>query len=139
MLPHVGLVLLCAIYTIVGAAIFLMIEAPHEQRTKDQYMKEIKEIRFEILEELWNLTQESRQPISALEWKSNAVDRINNLTAKLFEAFDSRVIDINDIREINGSQNRWTYPAAMFFATTTIATIGKKFCLNFPNLVKGFF
>uniref|UniRef100_A0A5S6QNU9 Potassium channel domain-containing protein n=1 Tax=Trichuris muris TaxID=70415 RepID=A0A5S6QNU9_TRIMR len=120
-LPHVGLVALLTIYTVCGGGIFHLIELSHEQQVRSNSLKSIAEAKVTFLERMWNLSQTNG--VTVEEWNSNAMRELRFVEVVLYEAYEEQYITINDI--LNKTQRTiWTFPQAIFFATTVITTIG---------------
>jgi hypothetical protein len=56
-LPHVGLVILSAAYTIMGAAIFHHFEMPFELESRIETSMRVHNLKQNIIDELWNLSR----------------------------------------------------------------------------------
>lgn len=55
-LPHIGLVILSAAYTIMGAAIFHHFEKPYELEIRNETSFRVFNLKQSIIDELWNLS-----------------------------------------------------------------------------------
>ncbi|CDW53950.1 TWiK family of potassium channels protein 7 [Trichuris trichiura] len=120
-LPHVGLVALLTIYTVCGGGIFHLIELSHEEQVRSNSLKSIAEAKVAFLERMWNLSQINGVTIE--EWNTQAMRELRFVETVLYEAYEEQYITINDI--LNKTQRTiWTFPQAIFFATTVITTIG---------------
>ncbi|KRX50337.1 TWiK family of potassium channels protein 7, partial [Trichinella murrelli] len=120
-LPHVGLVALLTIYTVCGGGIFHLIELSHELQVRSNSLKLISQTKTRFLENMWNLSQ--AEGMTSEQWQMQAMDSIKTLEIVLYEAYEEQYITINDI--LNKTHRTiWTFPQAIFFATTVITTIG---------------
>ncbi|KRZ08449.1 TWiK family of potassium channels protein 7, partial [Trichinella zimbabwensis] len=120
-LPHVGLVALLTIYTVCGGGIFHLIELSHELQVRSNSLKLISQTKTRFLENMWNLSQ--AEGMTSEQWQMQAMDSIKSLEIVLYEAYEEQYITINDI--LNKTHRTiWTFPQAIFFATTVITTIG---------------
>ncbi len=118
-LPHVGLIFISCVYIIIGAVVFYSLEQPYEQTTKLRSVQEISDQRRDFLEKMWNLSRLDNEGL----WKSVAEDDIENITRRLFEAFDSNYVTAAVLNS-NATVNHWTFTAAIFFTSTLLTTIG---------------
>lgn len=99
---------------------FYSLEQPHEQTTKSRSVREISDQRRDFLEKMWNLSRLDNEGL----WKSVAEDDIENITRRLFEAFDSNYVTAAVLNS-NATVNHWTFTAAIFFTSTLLTTIGE--------------
>lgn len=60
------------------------------------------------------------------EWRAGIMDELDNFTRSLYRAYQVEYVTVDDIIT-NTSGTIWTFPQSIFFATTVITTIGKKF------------
>ena len=119
-----GLVLLCIIYTVGGATIFYLLERANEDKIRKEGVEKIFRTKSHLLELLWDLGNQQNDMTKTF-WTDIAGQQIDNLTRILFQAFEDRYISIENIQ--NRTTNTsviWTFPQAIFFAASTITTIG---------------
>ncbi|KRY19439.1 TWiK family of potassium channels protein 7 [Trichinella patagoniensis] len=103
-LPHVALVVVCMVYAILGALVFYYIEAQNERFVKSDKIQRIVD--------------------------STPSKRLHDLKVVLCEAFETDFVTVDmidysssgDANEISNSV--WTIQSSVFFAITTMVTIG---------------
>ncbi|KRX66632.1 TWiK family of potassium channels protein 7 [Trichinella sp. T9] len=103
-LPHVALVVVCMVYAILGALVFYYIEAQNERFVKSDKIQRIVD--------------------------STPSKRLHDLKVVLCEAFETDFVTVDmidysssgDTNEISNSV--WTIQSSVFFAITTMVTIG---------------
>uniref|UniRef100_A0A915IDN8 Uncharacterized protein n=1 Tax=Romanomermis culicivorax TaxID=13658 RepID=A0A915IDN8_ROMCU len=104
-LPHVGLILLSMIYVITGASAFYYLERPHELRIRRTYVRNVTILKVNFLNDVWysgrgeNRLLESKsdelevyRPSQQLS-RPEAENRLERITKKLFEAFDTHYVE----------------------------------------------
>uniref|UniRef100_A0A915J9D5 Potassium channel domain-containing protein n=1 Tax=Romanomermis culicivorax TaxID=13658 RepID=A0A915J9D5_ROMCU len=84
-LPHVGLVLLLGIYTVIGAGIFHVIELPNEEKVRSSALQKIKATKDEIVIKFWNVSVEGEY--DERMWKEDLNRHLQELETVLYEAF----------------------------------------------------
>uniref|UniRef100_A0A5S6QNJ7 Potassium channel domain-containing protein n=1 Tax=Trichuris muris TaxID=70415 RepID=A0A5S6QNJ7_TRIMR len=120
-LPHVGLVLITTIYTMIGAAIFHRIELPHERKMKRASLDDIYERRFEMIRQLWHMAREEAVDLETFE--EYALLSMTNVTELLYHSFHKYYLTSHEIIE-NKTIDEWSFSTAIFFAVTVVTTIG---------------
>ncbi|KFD69224.1 hypothetical protein M514_04571 [Trichuris suis] len=120
-LPHVGLVLITTVYTMIGAAIFHRIELPHERKMKRASLDDIYERRFEMIRQLWHMAREEAVDMETFE--EYALLSMANVTELLYHSFHKYYLTSHEIIE-NKTIDEWSFSTAIFFAVTVVTTIG---------------
>ncbi|KRY67364.1 TWiK family of potassium channels protein 7 [Trichinella pseudospiralis] len=131
-LPHVALVVVCMVYAILGALIFYYIEAQNER-----FVKSVK------IQRIVNSTQRSHINLSKASWYFQASKGLHDLKVVLCEAFETDFVTVDMIDySSSGDANKisnsvWTIQSSVFFAMTTMVTIGLHFVkiLGYGNVV----
>ncbi|GMS90622.1 hypothetical protein PENTCL1PPCAC_12797, partial [Pristionchus entomophagus] len=121
-LPHVGLVLLSFSYIVGGALAFYKLEKPHEVRVRELGLKDIKEHRDRLLNEMWDHLNEGDKTDEEITRLAEAY--VDNVTRVLFDAFDTHYINADHINGQDSEGDYWTFITALFFTTTLLTTIG---------------
>ncbi|VDP48950.1 unnamed protein product [Soboliphyme baturini] len=121
-LPHLGLVVLSMLYTVLGAAIFYYIEAPNESILKWRSLAQINDIYSFFSDDLWQLSQNGSVG-SKEQWKAVVDQRMQNLIETLHEAFTDNYVTVEEIRN-NQTESVWSFTTSLFFTVTLITTIG---------------
>ncbi|KRZ66792.1 TWiK family of potassium channels protein 7 [Trichinella papuae] len=118
-LPHVALIVVCMVYAILGALIFYYIEAQNERFVKSDKIQRIV-----------NSTQRSHINLSKTSWYFQASKGLHDLKVVLCEAFETDFVTVDMIDySSSGDANKisnsvWTIQSSVFFAMTTMVTIG---------------
>jgi hypothetical protein len=109
-LPHVGLVLLCIVYTLTGATLFYWMERPHEEELRRRGREEVQATRTALLDSLWHLSQR-RDDDTRLDWTDAAERQLDNMTRVLFKWFDRNYIMNEQQMFANDTDEQlmWTY------------------------------
>nr|CAD2124197.1 unnamed protein product [Meloidogyne enterolobii] len=150
-LPHVGLVLVVCIYAMIGAWIFHSIESPHEDRLKINGIKKVQELRRSLAKEMLNRKQKLNK--EQRKWIEERKLFLRKFGEQLFHVYKEQYVRYEDVRPAltliqqqqqlsstitphldprfrrHFSKSRsegkmWTPSSALFFAATTMATIG---------------
>uniref|UniRef100_A0A914WTE8 Potassium channel domain-containing protein n=1 Tax=Plectus sambesii TaxID=2011161 RepID=A0A914WTE8_9BILA len=125
-LPHVGLVLLCIVYTLTGATMFYWMERPHEEELRRRGREEVQATRTALLDSLWRLSQR-RDDDTRLDWTDAAERQLDNMTRVLFKWFDRNYI-VNEqqifANDTDEEFHAWTWATSVFFSASMITTIG---------------
>uniref|UniRef100_A0A8R1XM95 Potassium channel domain-containing protein n=1 Tax=Onchocerca volvulus TaxID=6282 RepID=A0A8R1XM95_ONCVO len=146
-LPHIVLVAMVCLYAVVGAWVFYSLESPHEDKLKEIGVRKINKLRNELIRTLWTKRKELKE-IEMDDWVRVTDVRLQTFNEFLYKAFkehyvrytDVRIFKTNiDKRNINTKRKRrkskyrsksiknkklWTANSALFFAATTMTTIG---------------
>uniref|UniRef100_A0A0N4ZNW3 TWiK family of potassium channels protein 7 n=1 Tax=Parastrongyloides trichosuri TaxID=131310 RepID=A0A0N4ZNW3_PARTI len=120
-LPHVALVLVSFVYTLLGALLFYTIERPNEFDTKREQLKLIETRQEQFVTELIKLAIQNTT--SRDEWRHIAQNHMHNLSDHLFIAFEKYFMTSEEIKN-NHIIEIWTFSTAVFFAVTVVTTIG---------------
>uniref|UniRef100_A0A914UW29 Potassium channel domain-containing protein n=1 Tax=Plectus sambesii TaxID=2011161 RepID=A0A914UW29_9BILA len=120
-LPHVGLVALTVMYTLIGASVFYSIERPNEHATKRAQLDVIYERQDDFLELMWTLAHE--RSVDQSDWKLTGREQMQNISDELFKAFEKVFLTATEVRR-NDTIEIWSFSTAIFFAVTVVTTIG---------------
>lgn len=112
--PHLGLLLLSTIYSLIGAAVFISLEEPNSRRHQAERLDQIQKNHTEFISILWNLSSH-RRPIEEGEIE--------------FRKFAIKMHGLHKMskwRSEHTEENmgEWNFNAAIFFVVTTLTTIG---------------
>ncbi|KAL1231606.1 TWiK family of potassium channels protein [Trichinella spiralis] len=121
-LPHIGLIFITVVYTMIGAAIFHRIELPHERLMKRYSLNEIEASRLVLIRQIWNLAK-NHTDNEQVEFETLAARSFDNFTDLLFTSFHKHYLTAKEIAE-NRTIDEWSFSAAVFFAVTVVTTIG---------------
>ncbi|CAJ0939791.1 unnamed protein product, partial [Mesorhabditis belari] len=88
MLPHVGLVLLSAMYTLLGAAVFHNVEMPYEMQLRNETCTRVTTFKKETIERLWRLRQER-----FTEFERTAEDAMDHIIRDVFHDYTKELHD----------------------------------------------
>lgn len=79
-MAHVGLIILSAAYTLLGAAIFHHFETPHEMHIRNATVHRVQRLKDEVIVELWTMVSSSEPNWSSphfQQWAEVANDGMN--------------------------------------------------------------
>ncbi|CAI5441775.1 unnamed protein product [Caenorhabditis angaria] len=145
--PHVALVAVVCLYATIGAFIFYRLESQNEIDLKTAGKVNITILRTRLI----NLIRDG--DVYNHTWKDNVEIRLTNYTEQLYKSFKEHYVRFSDVKNIgddsknseeheidsdrkrrhrHGGKGRgnqdgekmWTKSSALFFAATTMATIG---------------
>ncbi|CAD5215049.1 unnamed protein product [Bursaphelenchus xylophilus] len=141
-LPHVALVLVVCIYAMVGAFIFHSIESPHEDMLKRDGIAKINNVRTDLIELIWEKSGGSGY-VNQEEWVRQMSRALETFNQNLYKVYKDQYVRYGDVRmskaerdprekrHRSSSKSRsesggklWTSSSSLFFAATTMATIG---------------
>uniref|UniRef100_A0A914P3G9 Two-component sensor histidine kinase n=1 Tax=Meloidogyne incognita TaxID=6306 RepID=A0A914P3G9_MELIC len=107
-LPHIGLILLSLFYVVGGAFIFYHLESPNEMDIRRDTMELIEKERNEMLEYLWIKINDENYSEEELE--QIALERVDNISRLLFEAFDTHYVGLSLLQSenVNVTQGTWS-------------------------------
>ena len=118
-----GLCALVAIYSIIGAFIFLQLESDHEKIEHERVKEELLLLRESIGTELWNSTC-CLNVYCREEWINETYLSLQRYQNKLFNIYQNE--------PFVSSSNQWSFPGALLYSITVITTIGIfHFCIIF--------
>uniref|UniRef100_A0A915A897 Potassium channel domain-containing protein n=1 Tax=Parascaris univalens TaxID=6257 RepID=A0A915A897_PARUN len=124
-LPHVGLVILSAAYTILGAAIFHHFEMPYEIHIRNETAHRVDALKQKIIDDLWELAHHKNDSgaISFDNWSDTAHRGMNDVIRDVFIDYTKNYMTPDDI--IHGAGPiKWSFGSSIFFSWTAITTIG---------------
>ncbi|CAI4231199.1 unnamed protein product [Auanema sp. JU1783] len=140
--PHVALVAVVCLYAVIGAYIFYRLESPNEDRLKAIGKNNIGDMRMRMLDLVKRRDQSKRV------WKDSIEEELYRFNDKIYKAFKEQYVRYPDVRVSNlhldadkddpdrtkrhrntksradRGEKMWTASSALFFAATTMATIG---------------
>ncbi len=126
-LPHIGLVALSALYTVLGGVMFWCIEQPHEISVTNSTVNNIFHLQDNLKDLLWSMAKSEN--VSEDFWKETADEKIMEILQKVHWAFTKDYLKPVDLeRGLEAHKVKWTFAASIFFSWTAITTIGKFFC-----------
>ncbi|XP_076060899.1 potassium two pore domain channel subfamily K member galene isoform X2 [Oratosquilla oratoria] len=112
---HIGLVSLVVGYTIIGAIIFVELEAEHEMEVK----KAMSSKRLNVTDDLWTITG-GMKVLNEMEWSEQVRTRLQAFEKDLINAIKMEGWD----GEETGATKQWTFAGALFYSIILITTIG---------------
>ncbi|KAK0409773.1 hypothetical protein QR680_004748 [Steinernema hermaphroditum] len=131
-LPHVGLVFLSTLYTLLGAYVFHRIEMPYEIHIREVTAQRVHQLKSESIKTLWNLALENQTTFD--DWSHLAHTQMNLIIKDVFIDYTRNYMTPDDI--INGTGPvKWSFGASIFFSWTAITTIGYGHIV--PRTLKG--
>ncbi|PIO77246.1 hypothetical protein TELCIR_00656 [Teladorsagia circumcincta] len=116
-LPHVALVAVVCLYAVIGAYIFYRLESPNEDRLKSVGKALISDMRTNLIA----MIRDGRG--NKKVWKDSIEGELYRFNDKIYKAFKEQYVRNNKLRG-EKSEKMWTASSALFFAATTMATIG---------------
>ncbi|KAL3993661.1 Ion channel family protein [Acanthocheilonema viteae] len=146
-LPHVILVAAVCFYAIAGAWVFYSLESPHEDKLKKIGIQKIDELRKELIQTL-RMKRKELKRTKMDSWARVTDVKLQTFNEYLYRAFKEHYVRYADIRIFKTnidkrsgntkirrkkskhgsksirSKKLWTASSAIFFAATTMATIG---------------
>ncbi|EYC00160.1 hypothetical protein Y032_0117g643 [Ancylostoma ceylanicum] len=142
-LPHVALVAVVCLYAVIGAYIFYRLESPNEDRLKSVGKALIADMRGNLVA----MIRTGRG--SKEQWRDSIEGELYRFNDKIYKAFKEQYVRYADVRvalsyawsvrkedgdrqkrhrntKLRGEKGEkmWTASSALFFAATTMATIG---------------
>uniref|UniRef100_A0A1I8C1Z3 Ion_trans_2 domain-containing protein n=1 Tax=Meloidogyne hapla TaxID=6305 RepID=A0A1I8C1Z3_MELHA len=95
-----------------------------ENDEKEETMEMIEKERNEMLQHLWVIINDPNYSDDELE--EIAMERVDNISRLLFEAFDTHYVGLSLLQSENSSmaQGTWSMTTAIFFTSTLLTTIG---------------
>uniref|UniRef100_A0A7E4VZD4 TWiK family of potassium channels protein 7 n=1 Tax=Panagrellus redivivus TaxID=6233 RepID=A0A7E4VZD4_PANRE len=153
-LPHLLLVAAVCGYASVGAVIFHSIESPNEDALKANGVDRINKMRKELVDMMWQqreelaLTQHDPNSPEMMrirdDWVIKVADHLQQFNEHLYKAYKEEYVRYGDVRMTSREHlldprlkrhrssktwtekggKMWTWSSALFFAATTMATIG---------------
>uniref|UniRef100_A0A1I7XM54 Ion_trans_2 domain-containing protein n=1 Tax=Heterorhabditis bacteriophora TaxID=37862 RepID=A0A1I7XM54_HETBA len=119
-LPHVGLVILSAAYTLLGAAIFHHYEKPFEEHLRNETAHRVYLLKQKIIDELWHMNSNGT---SYPAWVERAQSGMDDIIRDVFIDYTKNYMTPEDV--ITGSgPYKWSFGSSIFFSWTAITTIG---------------
>ncbi|KAL3101105.1 hypothetical protein niasHS_001565 [Heterodera schachtii] len=150
-LPHIGLVIFVCLYAMFGAWVFYSIESPHEDRLKLVGIQRVYQMRQSLINGLISRRRKSGESDQKEGWKDGMEQQLNTFSEMLFKSYKEnyvryenvRFTNVHALQQLNAphqsqmdsrfrrhfSKSRsdgklWTPSSSLFFAATTMATIG---------------
>uniref|UniRef100_A0A0N5A490 Ion_trans_2 domain-containing protein n=1 Tax=Parastrongyloides trichosuri TaxID=131310 RepID=A0A0N5A490_PARTI len=148
-IPHVVLVLTVCLYAIIGSLIFYHFEAPHEENLKGIGVRHIDDLRKDLIQTMWSFKTNNETSYFNTEIVHNFYlmmeRKLETFNADVFKAFKDQYVRYDNVRVLNNYTNLlsgrtrkyrkansksdktgqlWTHSSSLFFAATTMATIG---------------
>uniref|UniRef100_A0AC35U7S5 TWiK family of potassium channels protein 7 n=1 Tax=Rhabditophanes sp. KR3021 TaxID=114890 RepID=A0AC35U7S5_9BILA len=148
-LPHVALVFVVCIYAMAGAWIFFELEAPHEVKLKGIGVKHIESLRKDLIQTMWSYKPKvSTEVVDSKDINHFLIQmqqKLETFNMDVFKAFKDQYVRYDNVRVSNNLSNitssrlrkhrksnsksdksgkLWTASSSLFFAATTMATIG---------------
>ncbi|EPB72777.1 hypothetical protein ANCCEY_08141 [Ancylostoma ceylanicum] len=125
-LPHVGLVILSACYTLLGAAIFHHYEKPFEERLRNETAHRVHSLKQRIIDDLWEMNNNGT-PYTI--WAERAQIAMDDIIRDVFIDYTRNYMTPEDV--ITGSgPYKWSFGSSIFFSWTAITTIVKAICAS---------
>ncbi|CAK5079076.1 unnamed protein product [Meloidogyne enterolobii] len=125
-LPHFGLILLSAAYTLLGAAIFHHFETPNEKHIRNETAHRVQLLKDRAIVQLWTLTNQNAPNWSDpefIQWANFANNGMNAVIRDVFIDYTKNYMTPDEI--IYGSgPTKWSFGSSIFFSWTAITTIG---------------
>ncbi|GMT09156.1 hypothetical protein PFISCL1PPCAC_453 [Pristionchus fissidentatus] len=118
-IPHVGLVLLSAAYTILGASIFHHYEKPHELHLRNKSYHVVLGLKEKTINSLWEMRSDS----SYENFTAVAHENMNEIIRRVFDDFTKNYMIPVDVITGDGPV-KWSFGSSIFFSWTAITTIG---------------
>ncbi|CAI5452682.1 unnamed protein product [Caenorhabditis angaria] len=119
-LPHIGLVALSMVYTLLGATIFHYYEKPFEELLRTETSERINHTKTEVRTTLINMF---RNNTSIELWNQTADEGMNRLIRDVFLDYTKNYMTPDDIITGTGPV-KWSFASSIFFSWTAITTIG---------------
>ncbi|CEF70719.1 Potassium channel subfamily K member 18 [Strongyloides ratti] len=148
-IPHVVLVLTVCLYAIIGSLIFYHFEAPHEENLKINGVRHIDNLRKDLIQTMWSFkidnTNSYLNSDTIHDFYSNMERKLEIFNSDVFKAFKDQYVRYDNVKvssnytNLQNSRSRkyrkanskndksgqlWTHSSSLFFAATTMATIG---------------
>jgi hypothetical protein len=123
MVPHVGLVVLSAAYTLLGASIFHHFEMPYEKHIRNVTSHRVQALKSKVIDELWTMAMDNATFTDFDQWAGHANAGMNSIIKDVFIDYTKNYMTPDDI--INGTgPTKWSFGSSIFFSWTAITTIG---------------
>uniref|UniRef100_A0A7E4VQ02 Ion_trans_2 domain-containing protein n=1 Tax=Panagrellus redivivus TaxID=6233 RepID=A0A7E4VQ02_PANRE len=122
-IPHIGLVLLSALYTVFGATVFHHLEQPFEIKIRNDTAHRVSALKRRIIAQLWTLAHDNRTLAPFDEWSEVAHTGMNMVIKDIFIDYTKNYMLPEDIITGTGPE-KWSYGSSIFFSWTCITTIG---------------
>ncbi|CAI4223649.1 unnamed protein product [Auanema sp. JU1783] len=119
-LPHVGLVILSAAYTLLGATIFYHYEKPFEEQLRNETAHRVQRIKKGIIDQLWQM-HGNGTPFHV--WEDTAHRGMNSIIRDVFVDYTRNYMTPDDVITGTGPF-KWSFESSIFFSWTAITTIG---------------
>lgn len=129
LLPHLALLLISALYTFAGAAVFMHLEQPHFEEEKAYQMHQLQTGKEDLMRKLWDISQQDKRTTSDIRGKQidEGQEEFAVFVRNLYHIHGEgrvRTEDLNEQKTAKNSEPEWSFTAAVFFVVTTLTTIG---------------
>lgn len=119
-LPHIGLVILSMVYTLLGATIFHHYEKPFEEQLRNETALRVNMLKTRVMEQLWSM---SINGSSYNQWMQTANNGMDELIRDVFIDYTRNYMTPDDVITGTGPF-KWSFGSSIFFSWTAITTIG---------------
>ena len=117
LISHVGLTFLVIAYSIVGAVMFMNIEANNE--IQNRYL--VARVRRQHVKELWKATKDLNVLFKS-NWTIIADDVFTRFQSSVYTAVSNGWDGVDEATDVAA---KWNYPGALLYSVSVITTIGK--------------
>ncbi|CAD6186851.1 unnamed protein product [Caenorhabditis auriculariae] len=119
-LPHVGLVMLSTVYTLLGATIFHYYEKPFEEQLRNETAHRVNGLKTRVIRQLWTMSSNGTE---FSVWQLVANQGMDDLIRDVFIDYTRNYMTPEDVITGTGPV-KWSFGSSIFFSWTAITTIG---------------